>query len=301
MKRSFLGLAIGIATLNLISGVDPVQASIKDKFKKNESNISQCNRSTAQFFTTATWNENTSKYYCIVGKNKDEILVFDWVEKEFCSYGTCNGIGRLGEITEFEYNLNQPKNETYQDTLNSYGTYTTEISIEDNELIKYTCKLDQSYECNNPKRMIIGYPNKNSSNNVNSSIRNSSSNQKSAKNYFESGRKKRDSEDFKGAIKDFDKAIQMNKNYDKAYYYRALSKSQAKDYQGAINDYTKAIEFLPNFPDAYYLRGYLYLVLADGKDRDLFKKGCISIKQADVLGSKEAKQLIKDGTCNGYI
>ena len=42
------------------------------------------------------------------------------------------------------------------------------------------------------------------------------------------------------------KAIELNPNDAKAYYNRGLAKSDLQDYKGAIADFNKAIELNPN-------------------------------------------------------
>ena len=76
--------------------------------------------------------------------------------------------------------------------------------------------------------------------------------------YLNQGVTKMDSKDYKGAIADFTKVIELNPNYFnycEAYYNRGYSKNELKNYQGAIADYTKAIKLDPNYSDAYFNRG----------------------------------------------
>ncbi|MBN1694163.1 tetratricopeptide repeat protein [candidate division WOR-3 bacterium] len=47
------------------------------------------------------------------------------------------------------------------------------------------------------------------------------------------------------AIRDFDKAIQLNPEYVDAYYYRGNAYRSKGDYAKAIQDYDKAIELNP--------------------------------------------------------
>ena len=62
-------------------------------------------------------------------------------------------------------------------------------------------------------------------------------------------------QDYNSAIKDYDKAIQINNNYLKAYYNRGLSYASLEDYDKAIEDFSKVIELKPDFAEAYHLRG----------------------------------------------
>jgi len=55
---------------------------------------------------------------------------------------------------------------------------------------------------------------------------------KTATEYYVSGVLKEDSGDYKGAIQDYNKAIELNPNYAKAYNYRGGAKSYLQDYRG---------------------------------------------------------------------
>ena len=90
-----------------------------------------------------------------------------------------------------------------------------------------------------------------------------------AEAYEERGKAKDALSDFEGAISDFTKAIKINPEYGDAFYNRGLSKGELKDFKGAISDYTKAIKINPNDGDAFYNRG-----LSKGELKDF--KGAIS-------------------------
>jgi len=47
--------------------------------------------------------------------------------------------------------------------------------------------------------------------------------------------------DYKGAIEDFTRAINLRNDDAEAYNYRGVSKSALGDYKGAIEDYNRAI------------------------------------------------------------
>lgn len=74
----------------------------------------------------------------------------------------------------------------------------------------------------------------------------------SANDYFESGKSK-EYIDFKGAIDDFTRAIQIDPCHIRAYYYRGEAESELGNYQSAIDDYTKVIELDPEC--LYYYEG----------------------------------------------
>ena len=73
--------------------------------------------------------------------------------------------------------------------------------------------------------------------------------------YFESGKSKYNSEDYKGAIADFSKVIKLDPDYVEAYLKRGQSKYKLENYRGAIIDFTKTIALNPYYREAYYLRG----------------------------------------------
>lgn len=76
-----------------------------------------------------------------------------------------------------------------------------------------------------------------------------------AKKLFEDGNIKMNLNDFKGAIKDYSQAIDLNTKYKEAYLKRAQAKAELKDYFGAIIDYNVVIEMDPNSIIAYMGRG----------------------------------------------
>ena len=67
-----------------------------------------------------------------------------------------------------------------------------------------------------------------------------------------------DIEDYKGAIEDFNKAIEISPNFYGYYEYRGECKLNLKQYKGAIEDFNKAIE-----------------INSDNKKSIEFKKQCI--------------------------
>jgi len=81
--------------------------------------------------------------------------------------------------------------------------------------------------------------------------------QNSAEEYFNSGIEKANSGDYEGAIKEFDKAVEINPKFAEAYYNRGVAKGELGDYRGGIEDYNKAIEINPRYAKAYYNRGVL--------------------------------------------
>jgi tetratricopeptide (TPR) repeat protein len=89
--------------------------------------------------------------------------------------------------------------------------------------------------------------------------------------------------DVQGALADFNKAIQLDPNYNPAYYNRGVLKDdRLQDVQGALADYNRAIQLDPNLAIAYRSRASLkYQRLAD-------KEGAIAdLQQAAKLYEKQ--------------
>jgi tetratricopeptide (TPR) repeat protein len=76
------------------------------------------------------------------------------------------------------------------------------------------------------------------------------------------GNAKIELEDYRGAIADFNKAIQIDPNNTNAHKNRGYAKYRLQDYRGAITDYTKVIAITPS-NGAYFLRGYAKFDLKD--------------------------------------
>ena len=76
-----------------------------------------------------------------------------------------------------------------------------------------------------------------------------------AKEFVTRAQDKVDLGDYRGAIADYSKAIELNPNDAEAYSSRGVAKHHLEDYRGAIADYSKAIELNPNYTNAYFNRG----------------------------------------------
>jgi|TARA_B110001452_G_scaffold167405_1_gene139852 tetratricopeptide (TPR) repeat protein len=99
----------------------------------------------------------------------------------------------------------------------------------------------------------------------------SSNNIQNPINVFNSGKKKYDSQDYLGAIKDFSQAIKIMRQTDNspdyalAYYYRANSKTKLKMYYSALNDYNIVIKRNPNYDLGFHNRGFVKSLLKSHK------------------------------------
>jgi tetratricopeptide (TPR) repeat protein len=105
--------------------------------------------------------------------------------------------------------------------------------------------------------------------------------------YLNTGYEKFKLSDYKGAIADYTKAIELDPGYTEAYNYRGNAKDKLSDYSGAIADYTKAIELDPNYAKAYINRG-LVKIQSGQKEN-----GCLDLSKARELGFEKANDLIR--------
>jgi tetratricopeptide (TPR) repeat protein len=81
--------------------------------------------------------------------------------------------------------------------------------------------------------------------------------------YFNRGASYRRHGDDKQAIRDYDKALEINPNYGEVYINRGVARAALGEYSQAIGDYNKAIEIKPHDADAYYNRGVVYAALGN--------------------------------------
>ena len=98
---------------------------------------------------------------------------------------------------------------------------------------------------------------------------------------------KRTIDDFSGAIDDFNKLILIEPKNSDAYFFRGLCKRNLKDFNGAVEDYDKAIEIEPKNANAYYERG---LIKINAKYNEA---GCLDLNIASELGNEDAEKKIK--------
>jgi tetratricopeptide (TPR) repeat protein len=101
--------------------------------------------------------------------------------------------------------------------------------------------------------------------------------------------------DYKDAIEDFDKALNSKSSKEKAYYNRGIAKLNLGDFNGAVADFGKAIEIDPHYSDAYNNRGFVrYEKLEDfaGAVRDFDAAISLSPKAPDLYYNRgNAKML----------
>jgi tetratricopeptide (TPR) repeat protein len=147
------------------------------------------------------------------------------------------------------------------------------------------------------------------------------SNGQSLEKLMDAADKKLKVDDYKGAITDLSKILEINPKFTAAYFSRGFAKAQLGDYKGAIEDETKAIKLEKNLWMAYMVRGDCRSKLGNYKEglKDLDKtiqlnpnnidayitRAIIRIKAGDKngacddlaiaksLGSKEAERQLK--------
>ncbi|MBQ0130145.1 MAG: tetratricopeptide repeat protein [bacterium] len=93
--------------------------------------------------------------------------------------------------------------------------------------------------------------------------------------------------DFAEAEKCFTKAIKYDKTNPELYYYRGCAKFNEGNYREAIGDFEKAIEIKPDYADAYFTLGRTYSVM---HDTDM---SCYYYKMAEKYGRPNLHDLIK--------
>ncbi len=86
-----------------------------------------------------------------------------------------------------------------------------------------------------------------------------------AERHYSQGEQKSAAKDYKNAIAEFDKAIELNPEHVRAYYKRGRVKSNLDDYTGAIDDYTYVIKLNPEHVRSYSSRGAAKFRLGESK------------------------------------
>lgn len=72
------------------------------------------------------------------------------------------------------------------------------------------------------------------------------------------------------------------------HFKRGISKASLHDHRGAIVDYNRAIELQPEYADVYYNRGVSKIIL------NRIDSGCLDLSRAGELGNEEAYKVIRD-------
>jgi tetratricopeptide (TPR) repeat protein len=86
-----------------------------------------------------------------------------------------------------------------------------------------------------------------------------------ALNFYNNGNSKKKAKDFKGAIQDFTKAIEINPKYSSAYNNRGSARGSLSDFKNALADFNKAVEYDTLNVDAFFNRALVKAKLNDVK------------------------------------
>lgn len=84
-------------------------------------------------------------------------------------------------------------------------------------------------------------------------------NSQTAEVHLKNGITKHNQQDYKGAIKDYDKAIKEDKTIKVAYFNRGICELALKDFKAAMADFDKTIALDPEYKEAYYSRATIYV------------------------------------------
>jgi Flp pilus assembly protein TadD len=78
-----------------------------------------------------------------------------------------------------------------------------------------------------------------------------------ADDYLASAAQKYSNRDYRGALAEYDRVIQLQPNNSPAYNYRGVLKVKIQDFEGGLADYNRAIQLDANYGEAYSNRGNL--------------------------------------------
>lgn len=110
----------------------------------------------------------------------------------------------------------------------------------------------------------------------------------SAEDYIEKGYEHIIEGDYKEALKDFDKAVELDPRNLEAYNNRGVVLGILGDHYKAIQDFNRAIELKPTDSEAYKSRGVSKLYLEQRQS------GCLDLTKAQQMGSLEAAGLVQE-------
>jgi curved DNA-binding protein CbpA len=101
--------------------------------------------------------------------------------------------------------------------------------------------------------------------------------------------------DERASSKDYTRALELNPNLAEVYYYRGLSRIKLGYIQAAIEDYTQALEKKPDFASVYYQRGLAYAEIEDRENAiaDLEKAAQLFHDRGDRSSSQMAMETIR--------
>lgn len=97
--------------------------------------------------------------------------------------------------------------------------------------------------------------------------------------------------DYEGAIKDYSKVLQLDPNHQWAYLSRGSAKNKLKDFKSALADFNKALALKPTDQEAFNNRGWAKEGLGDHKG------ACEDWNKSKQLGNDEAKIILENNHC----
>ena len=103
--------------------------------------------------------------------------------------------------------------------------------------------------------------------------------------YTNRGIDKTNKGDFKGAIEDFDKSLEIKSDWALTYFSKAIAFHNLMRLEDAYENYTKAIECDNKMIDAYYNRAQVML-LDKNADEDILKKALADLEKSYELDNK---------------
>jgi len=95
---------------------------------------------------------------------------------------------------------------------------------------------------------------------------------------------------FQDAINNFNKSLELNKDFSVTYFYRGAAFHSLAEYDEAMLDYTKALSLDSKMTDAYYNRAKIILSRKDIQNPDI-KKAISDLEKALELDEKFADAL----------
>ncbi len=74
----------------------------------------------------------------------------------------------------------------------------------------------------------------------------------SASDYYHRGLKRYDCKDYRGAVSDYDKALELNPNYFDAYVERGFAEIRLEKYRRVVSDFSAALGLRPHDDSSYW-------------------------------------------------
>lgn len=98
-----------------------------------------------------------------------------------------------------------------------------------------------------------------------------------SKIFFHLGKESFYNNDYGNATSNFQKAIELNRNYEEAYHNLGIIHYKKREYQEAISSFQKAVQINKNYEKAHYSLGLLYYELKD------YDKAIASLKKITLI------------------